>query len=54
MDDAFVFYVFLLCIEFVVVVVVVVVVVKYIVVVVLKLFVVIMFGQLNLGISLVF
>ena len=51
MDDAFVFYVFLLCIEFVVVVVVVV---KYIVVVVLKLFVVIMFGQLNLGISLVF
>ena len=52
MDDAFVFYVFLLCIEFVVVVVVVVV--KYIVVVVLKLFVVIMFGQLNLGISLVF
>ena len=50
MDDAFVFYVFLLCIEFVVVVVVV----KYIVVVVLKLFVVIMFGQLNLGISLVF
>ena len=53
MDDAFVFYVFLLCIEFVVVVVVVVVV-KYIVVVVLKLFVVIMFGQLNLGISLVF
>lgn len=51
MDDAFVFYVFLLCIEFVVFVVVVV---KYIVVVVLKLFVVIMFGQLNLGISLVF
>lgn len=50
MDDAFVFYVFLLCTEFVVVVVVV----KYIVVVVLKLFVVIMFGQLNLGISLVF